>query len=1006
MFHHLRQRRIKSLLTLSSISRYSIPRKYFSSSSNPNEEEVPNLFDRSEEFLSRHIGPSKEDVKKMLDSLPNYNTLDELLKDTIPADIYTETELNIPQKAEPHALKELRDMMNKNIVNKSFIGNGYHGTITPPVILRNLLENPAWYTSYTPYQAEISQGRLEMLLNFQTMICDLTGLEIANSSLLDEATAAAEAMTCALALNKNKHANVFLASNTVHPQTLAVLSTRANQVGIELKILDINSFDFSNDDVFGILVQYPTTNGNIENYEEISKLANKNKAKVCVAADLLSLCLLKPPGEWGADICFGSAQRFGVPMGLGGPHAAFFAGKKELLRKMPGRIIGVSIDSQNNPALRMALQTREQHIRKDKATSNICTAQALLANMAASYALYHGKHGLKKIALRIHILAKIFAIGITRLGLIAKNEYYFDNIHVDLDGKSNAMDYIKLAEKHGINLRHVNKNNLYVNFDETHTLKDVDELLTIFAEVNKANKDFTTWGLAKEIPHQLEYNEFKRTSAILTHPKFELYHSETEMMRYLYQLQLKDLSLATAMIPLGSCTMKLNSVSEMIPVTWDTVGNIHPFAPKHQWKGYQEMFDQLNDYLSQITGFDAISLQPNAGSQGEYSGLLTIQAYHKANGDTNRNICLYPVSAHGTNPASAAMAGLKRVAIKCDQNGNIDIDDLTEKVEKYSADLSSLMITYPSTHGVFESNIKDICKLIHDHGGQVYMDGANMNAQVGLCSPGEIGADVCHLNLHKTFCIPHGGGGPGMGPIGVAKHLKPFLPSHPYLLSTNKKDQSLGAIAAAPYSSASILVITWMYLRMMGGSGLKYATQIAILNANYMANRLASHYDILYTGDHGNCAHEFIIDINPLKKLCGIKDEDIAKRLMDYNFHAPTMSFPVAGTLMIEPTESESLYELDRFCDAMISIRQEIQQVIDQQVDATNNVLTNAPHTHQMIISDSWDYPYSREQAAYPLKYLRNNKFWPSVARINNAHGDRNPMCSCPIVDPNLDEAA
>jgi len=820
----------------------------------------------------------------------------------------------------------------------------------------------------------------------------LTGLPVSNCSLLDEATAAAEAMNM-LWNGASKKKNTFLVSENAHPQTIAVIQTRAKYVGIKVIVQNEKDFDVKSADVFGILLQYPDTYGTISDYRQLTESAHSNDVRVVVTSDLLALTLLTPPGEWGADVVCGSAQRFGVPLGYGGPHAAFMSTTEANKRRIPGRIIGVSRDSRGQPALRMAMQTREQHIRRDKATSNICTAQALLANTAAAYAIYHGPEGLKHIASKVHAAARVFASAVQSMGVTVASQDFFDTVHIRVNG--NADKFHAQAEKQKMNLRKIDASNLSVSFDETIDEKSLDAIIGVFAAVTGKSSPAASQLIA-QLKSTTGFNSmFARESSYLTHPIFSMYHCETEMLRYLYKLQSKDLSLATAMIPLGSCTMKLNATSEMIPITWPKVNNIHPFTPESQVPGYVEMLRNLQTYLAEITGFHTVSLQPNAGSQGEYAGLLAIAGYHASRGDEHRNICLIPVSAHGTNPASAVMAGMKVVVVNCDANGEIDMKDLEAKAIQHAANLSCVMITYPSTHGVFEENIKDLISLIHSHGGQVYMDGANMNAQVGLCSPGAMGADVCHLNLHKTFCIPHGGGGPGMGPIGVAQHLAPFIPSHPMQLSFESQ-KAIGPVAATPFSSASILPISYMYIRMMGGDGLELATKTAILNANYMAARLSSHYKILFQGKNGRCAHEFIIDLREFKSSCGVTEEDIAKRLMDYNFHAPTMSWPVVGTLMVEPTESESLYELDRFCDAMIAIRGEIKAIESGKADATKNVLKGAPHTHDMLINDKWDRPYSREQAAYPLAYLKANKFWPTVGRLDNVFGDKNVVCTCP----------
>eukprot|EP00462_Mataza_sp_D1_P001108 CAMPEP_0175091336 /NCGR_PEP_ID=MMETSP0086_2-20121207/1843_1 /TAXON_ID=136419 /ORGANISM="Unknown Unknown, Strain D1" /LENGTH=929 /DNA_ID=CAMNT_0016364061 /DNA_START=190 /DNA_END=2979 /DNA_ORIENTATION=+ len=923
-----------------------------------------------------------------------FDSLDALTSATVPSQIRMAEPLQVGEpQSETEQLAKFKKMMSQNVVARSHIGMGYYDTHVPFVILRNILENPGWYTPYTPYQAEISQGRLEMLLNYQTMVADICGMTVANASLLDEGTAAAEAMN----MFRKPKKSTFLVSSRCHPQTIACIQTRAEPVDVTVKVMDEKDFDLSDGDVFGALVQYPDTHGTVEDYTALAEKVHSGGAKLVVASDLLALTLLTPPGEWGADAVVGTTQRFGVPMGFGGPHAAFFATTDAFKRKIPGRIVGVSRDSRGKPAIRMAMQTREQHIRRDKATSNICTAQALLANTAVAYAIYHGPEGLTTIAKKVHAMAVTFAAGAASAGLTPPAGQFFDTVLLGTDGKSDA--YMAAAEAKGINLRKIDDNNISVAWDETNTADHINELVQILASVSGVSTNFDANTAVEGL--DLGFSpSVTRTSPFLTHPVFNLYHSETDMLRYLYSLQSKDLSLATAMIPLGSCTMKLNATAEMIPITWPEVGGIHPFAPAHQTKGYKEMIEDLEKDLCDITGFHAVSLQPNAGAQGEYAGLLAIRAYHRSNGDHHRNICLIPVSAHGTNPASAVMAGMKVVVVACNDEGGIEWSDLVAKTEKHSNELAAIMVTYPSTFGVFDENIRDVCKLIHDHGGQVYMDGANMNAQVGLCSPGGIGADVCHLNLHKTFCIPHGGGGPGMGPIGVAKQLAPFLMTHPIVPTGG--DQAVGPVCSAPWSSASILPISYMYIKMMGSSGLKTATELAILNANYMAARLKDYYKVLYTGSNNTCAHEFIIDLRDLKASCNIVEEDVAKRLQDYNFHAPTMSWPVSGTLMIEPTESEPLYELDRLCDALIAIRAEIAEIESGAADKDNNVLKNAPHTADVVISDSWDKPYSREKAAYPLAYLKRSKFWPSVGRLDNVYGDRNVVCSCPPLEDYL----
>jgi len=946
-------------------------------------------------FVPRHIGPSDADIAEMLDLL-GYASLDELSDATVPAAIRLGRSLRLdglPDAGggEFETLGRLRAMAGQNRVCRSFIGMGYHDTITPPVILRNILENPGWYTQYTPYQAEIAQGRLEALLNFQTMVADLTGLPLAGASLLDEATAAAEAMSMCFAIGGGAEGSKkkFYVGQDCHPQTIAVCRTRAEALGIEVVVGESGAADFAKGDVCGVLVQYPTTDGRVECYKELSARAKAAGATMVAAVDLLALTLLTPPGEWGADIAVGSAQRFGVPMGAGGPHAAFISTRNEYARRMPGRIIGVSKDVQGNIAYRMAIQTREQHIKRERATSNICTAQALLAIIAGMYAVYHGPEGLKAIALRIRAATQTLRAGLLGLGHTIEDDLVFDTLRVRPVGRG-AAQVVESAAARGVNLRDFGDGTVGVSLDETVTAEDLRNLLPAFGGTGKEDIDQLAAGAWLEIPPV-----FARASAYLTHPVFNTHHSETEMLRYIFKLQNRDLSLAHAMIPLGSCTMKLNATSEMIPVTWAEFGRIHPFAPADQTKGYQQVYRDLEKWLAEITGFAAVSLQPNAGSQGEFAGLLAIRAYHDSRGQKARNVCLIPDSAHGTNPASAVVAGFKVVAVNCDDKGNVEIEDLKAKAAEHAKDLACLMITYPSTHGVFEDGIKEICAAVHQHGGQVYMDGANMNAQVGLTSPGHIGADVCHLNLHKTFCIPHGGGGPGMGPIGVAKHLVPFLPGHP-LSDALKNLTVVGPVSAAPYGSPSILLISWMYIAMMGAAGLKKATQVAILSANYMAKKLQGHYPVLYTGKNGRCAHEFILDCRPLEKTAGVKVDDFAKRLIDYGFHAPTMSFPVPGTLMIEPTESEPKEELDRFCDAMIAIREEVRAIEQGKMDRADNVLKNAPHTVYVLTASEWKHPYSREQAAFPVAWVKEHKFWPAVGRIDNPYGDRNLVCVCP----------
>lgn len=926
-------------------------------------------------FAQRHIGPSQESCEEMLREL-GYEHLEELIDDAVPESIRLEKALNLPEPlTETDALAELKEIMSHNSVMKSFIGQGYHGTITPSVILRNILENPGWYTAYTPYQAEIAQGRLEALLNFQSMVVDLTGMDVANSSLLDEGTAAAEAM--AMAQASKPKATTFFADENCHPQTLAILRTRAEAVGLELSLGDWRELAPVEGEFVGALVQYPDTLGTVPDYSALADKVHAAGGLLIVAADPLALTVLKEPGAFGADLCVGSTQRFGVPLGFGGPHAAYIACRDALKRKLPGRLVGVSIDSAGKPAYRLALQTREQHIRRDKATSNICTAQVLLAVIASMYAVYHGPKGLRDIALRIQGLTGRLSEALRQGGveLEGGGETFFDTLTLVLGDR--AEGFVAAAAAQGYNLRLFDDGRVGIALDETAGDEDVVALLRCLELTESEDA-------AVGIP-----SEMARGSSFLTNEVFSLYHSETEMMRYLRRLEGKDLALNESMISLGSCTMKLNAASEMMPVTWPEVGAIHPFAPKEQTSGYRTMLRLLEDWLANITEFAAVSLQPNAGSQGEYAGLLAIRSYHRAREEAHRDICLIPVSAHGTNPASAVMAGFRVVPVKCDEEGNIDLADLQAKCEKHSGELGALMVTYPSTHGVFEESIQDVCDAVHRHGGQVYMDGANMNAQVGLTSPGGIGADVCHLNLHKTFCIPHGGGGPGVGPIGVAKHLAEYLPGHAGL---DRKD---GAVSAAPWGSASINVISWMYVRMMGVVGLTAATKVALLNANYVANRLKNYFPVLYTGAHDRVAHECIIDLRPMQKESGVTVEDVAKRLIDYGFHAPTMSWPVAGTLMIEPTESESKEELDRFCEAMIAIHGEIQAVIRGEAELEDNVLRRAPHTAEVLAANEWNRPYARETAAFPVPRLRDHKFWPAVGRIDNVHGDRNLVCTC-----------
>ncbi|MBK9977791.1 MAG: aminomethyl-transferring glycine dehydrogenase [Gemmatimonadetes bacterium] len=945
----------------------------------------------ADSFIRRHIGPSAHDIDAMLDAL-GYESLDAFIDATVPEQIRLRRTLSIgPGRTEHDVLAELRGMAEQNRVYRSYLGLGYHDTLVPPVIQRNILENPGWYTAYTPYQAEIAQGRLEALLNYQTMVIDLTGLPIANASLLDEGTAAAEAVALAHATKAAAEKTTVFVDNGCLPQTLDIVRTRAKVRGWQVVTGDASTASFGRE-VFAVLLQYPTSSGAIVDYRDVADRAHAADALVIAAADLLALTLLVPPGEWGADVCVGNSQRFGVPMGFGGPHAAFFSTRDEFKRNMPGRIIGVSRDAQGKPALRMALGTREQHIRREKATSNICTAQVLLAVIAGMYAVWHGPEGLRHIARRIHRHAALLALGAERLGHSVAHETFFDTITVQLAGIS-AEAIVGAAAERGINLRAAGETSVTIALDETVGAGDVQELLAVLA--NGAVPP-TVDALDRDVDARFD-ERFKRTSPFLTHPVFSRYHAEHEMLRYIRKLEGRDLSLCHSMIALGSCTMKLNATAEMFPVTWTEFGRLHPFAPANQRRGYDALFSTLEADLAEITGFHAVSLQPNAGSQGEYAGLLTIRSYHESRGEGHRDVCLIPQSAHGTNPASAAMAGMRVVVVKSTPNGDIDLDDLRAKAQEHSARLAALMVTYPSTHGVFETGIRTVCEIVHAHGGQVYMDGANMNAMVGVARPGDIGADVCHLNLHKTFCIPHGGGGPGMGPIGVASHLAPHLPGHPIVAQDGRA--TLGAVSAAPWGSASILPISWVYIKMMGGEGLALATKIAILNANYMAHRLEAHYPVLYKGENGRVAHECIIDTRVVKGTSGVEVEDIAKRLMDYGYHAPTMSFPVAGTMMIEPTESESKAELDRFCDAMIAIREEITEIEQGILDRADNPLKHAPHTMDVVISDTWSRGYSREKAAFPADWTRERKFWPAVSRVDNAYGDRNIVCSCPPIE-------
>jgi glycine dehydrogenase len=952
----------------------------------------------TDKFVSRHNGPRQNEINAMLKKIGT-SSVDELINQTVPSQIRLKQPLRVaPAMSEYQYAKHLKQLGKKNKQFRSYIGLGYYNNILPAVIQRNILENPGWYTAYTPYQAEIAQGRLEAILNFQTMVIDLTKMPIANASLLDEATAAAEAVFMFYSNRSREkaklNANKFFVSNTCFPQTIDVIKTRSTPIGVEVVIGDTNSFEFD-DSFFGALIQYPDINGEVNDYKAFVAKAKTKEVQVAVASDLLALALIAPPGEWGADCVVGNSQRFGVPLGYGGPHAAFFACKEDYKRLIPGRIIGVSVDSEGNQALRMALQTREQHIKRDKATSNICTAQALLAIMASMYAVYHGREGVKAIAEGVHKATSLVASELKKLGYEVKTKLYFDTLVVVADSKQ-----IKaLAEQKEINFRYVDDKHVALSLDQTVEEQDLKDILNVFAEVAGKKLELTI------IPNQntITGTFAERQSTYLTHPTFNSYHSESEMMRYIKRLENKDLSLVHSMISLGSCTMKLNAASELLPLTWPEFANIHPFVPVEQAQGYAELIEQLNKDLSEITGFARMSFQPNSGAQGEYAGLMVIRAYHIANGNANRNVALIPSSAHGTNPASAAMAGMTIVVTKCDEKGNIDLEDLKAKAEQHKDNLSCLMVTYPSTHGVYEESIIEITKLIHDNGGLVYMDGANMNAQVGLTSPGNIGADVCHLNLHKTFAIPHGGGGPGMGPIGVVEKLVPFLPSHP-IINTGG-EQGIHAVSAAPYGSALILLISYGYIKMLGAEGLKEATEIAILNANYIKETLKDHYKILYTGKNGRCAHEMILDCNEFKMASGVEVADIAKRLMDYGFHAPTVAFPVVNTLMVEPTESESKAELDRFCQAMIAIRKEIKEIEEGTFDKSNNVIKNAPHTAKLVISDNWNKPYAREKAAYPLMWVRDNKFWPSVGRVDNAYGDRNLVCSCAPIEMYMTEA-
>ena len=929
------------------------------------------------QFVDRHVGPNQEELSQMLHTI-GVGSIEELIDLSIPKSIQSKEKLNVGNGiSEKELIEKLKSIAEKNTIMKTYIGMGYYNCITPPVIQRNILENPGWYTQYTPYQAEISQGRLEALINFQTMVCDLTALPIANASLLDEATAAAEAMTMTYRMSKDR--NIFLVSKHCHPQTIDVLKTRSEPLGITVQLCDDDDFIF-NQNVFGSILQYPDTNGSVNNFQKLTNAAHKESAYVIIATDLMSLALLKPPGELGADVALGSSQRFGVPMGYGGPHAAFFAVKENFKRFLPGRLIGVSVDSEGNQAYRMSLQTREQHIRREKATSNICTAQVLLAIMSGMYAVYHGPKRIKEIARTIHQHTCDLATSLSKAGYEILNDTFFDTIRFLGPDKTKE----KLL-KHNINIRDFSDGSLGISIDETVMKKDISHLLSILNVSHELNNIST-------LPSDL-----RRETSFLSHPVFNSYHSETEMLRYIHRLETKDLSLNTSMIPLGSCTMKLNATTEMIGVTWPEFASIHPFVPVNQAKGYKHLFDDLSNWLGDITGLPGVSLQPNSGAQGEYAGLMVIRAFHLSQGDSNRNVCLIPESAHGTNPASAIMCGMEVIVVKCDSKGNIDIEDLKNKAQKHQNNLAALMITYPSTHGVFESTVQKICKIIHDYKGQVYMDGANLNAMVGVSRVSDIGVDVCHINLHKTFAIPHGGGGPGMGPICAAKHLTSFLPTH-NVIPCNTSSNAISAVSATPWGSAGVLPISWSYMALLGNEGMKKSTSIAILNANYMAKLLEDHFPILYRGENGFNAHEFIIDLRPIRKESGITDEDIAKRLMDYGFHAPTMSWPVPGTLMIEPTESESKNELDRFCSAMISIKKEINDVIEGKSDAKNNMLKNSPHTMETITKETWDHPYTREDAVFPAPWIREYKYWPTVGRIENAIGDRNLICTCPDI--------
>jgi glycine dehydrogenase len=956
---------------------------------------MPVSLDHPDRFAQRHIGPDDAETDAML-RVVGARSLDDLIDQTIPASIRLRRPLDLPAARSEHELLELaHGIAQKNDVWRSFLGMGYHDCITPPVILRNVVENPAWYTQYTPYQAEVSQGRLEALLNFQTVVTDLTGLEVANASLLDEATAAAEAMHMMESFKAADDRRALLVSDQCHPQTIDVIRTRAVAHAVEVVVGDAMSFDFATGKkAFGVVLQYPATDGGLDDWKGLVGRAHAAGALVTMACDLLSLALIVPPGELGADIAVGSAQRFGVPLGYGGPHAAFFACKNELVRKLPGRIIGVSVDAHGKPALRMALQTREQHIRREKATSNVCTAQALLANVASFFAVYHGPRGIRAIAERVHGHAAALALGLKKLGVHVARARFFDTLRVEAD-PARIDGWIAAARARRMNLRRIDDRSLGIALDETTSAAEVDALLAVFHDGTSVGASPGCVELAREASPA--FAGLERTSAYLSHPVFNVHHSETEMLRYIRSLEERDVSLVHSMIPLGSCTMKLNATAEMMPITWARFNRIHPFAPLEQAQGYQVIVKQLEAMLGEITGFPAVSLQPNSGAQGELTGLLVIRKHHESRGEGQRDVCLIPASAHGTNPASAAMAGMRVVVVACDEKGYVDLGDLEAKSREHAKDLAALMVTYPSTYGIFEEEIARICAIVHEHGGQVYLDGANLNAQVGLCRPADVGADVCHVNLHKTFCIPHGGGGPGMGPIGVAQHLAKYLPRHPVVPVGG--EQGIGAVSAAPWGSASILLISWAYIAMMGPDGLKRASELAILNANYVADRLHPHFPVFFRGKRGRVAHECILDTRGVKRSAGIEVDDIAKRLMDYGFHAPTMSFPIAGTLMVEPTESETQGELDRFCEAMIGIREEIRAVEEGKLPKEDNPLKHAPHTAETIASSGWTHAYSREVAAFPTRATRARKFWPVVGRINNAQGDRNLMCTCPPIE-------